>query len=156
SVVAGSRVVIVRSLGGLDYWRYGFERLADVCRENAIELVALPGDDRPDARLAALATVTPEDLALFDAYFRHGGPSNAANALRLAAALARSEPCDAPAPAELGAAILVTSDGTVTDIDAWKRGTRASAFVTFYRANLLASDMAPVLAMMRQLEAEGL
>src|SRR5262245_50917699 len=29
NVVARSRLVIVRSLGGLDYWRYGFERLAE-------------------------------------------------------------------------------------------------------------------------------
>ena len=31
SVIAKSRFVIVRSLGGLDYWRYGFERLAAAC-----------------------------------------------------------------------------------------------------------------------------
>src|SRR5688572_26582876 len=58
AVIAKSRLVIVRSLGGLDYWRYGFERVAEACRRHGVLLVALPGDDRPDARLAALSTVS--------------------------------------------------------------------------------------------------
>ncbi len=45
------RAVIVRALGGLDYWRYGFERIADMARAKGIVFIALPGDDRPDARL---------------------------------------------------------------------------------------------------------
>ena len=31
-VVAASRAVVVRCLGGLDYWRYGLEHLAAMCR----------------------------------------------------------------------------------------------------------------------------
>src|SRR4029453_10458704 len=48
SVVAQARLVIVRCLGGLDYWRYGLEHIADVARERGILFAALPGDDRPD------------------------------------------------------------------------------------------------------------
>jgi cobaltochelatase CobN len=158
-VVAKSRVVIVRSLGGLDYWRYGFERLADVCRRYGVQLVALPGDDRPDARLAALSTVPSERLALFDAYFRHGGPDNVASALQLAAALVRGETVEPASPVALGAAILVSSDGRVASAEEWARRAkeaRGGALVIFYRANLLASDIAPVQAMMQQLKAEGL
>ena len=51
-VVSKSRLVIVRSLGGLDYWRYGFEQVAEACRRSGAKLVALPGDDRPDPRLS--------------------------------------------------------------------------------------------------------
>ena len=43
-----AKFVLVRCLGGLDYWRYGLERLRDVCREAASKLAVLPGDDRPD------------------------------------------------------------------------------------------------------------
>ena len=32
-IVANARAVIVRGLGGLDYWRYGFERIGDIARE---------------------------------------------------------------------------------------------------------------------------
>jgi hypothetical protein len=36
SVVARARLVIVRCLGGLDYWRYGLEHIADTARERSI------------------------------------------------------------------------------------------------------------------------
>ena len=90
-VVSKSRLVIVRSLGGLDYWRYGFEQVAEACHRPGAKLVALPGDDRPDPRLSGLSTVSPEHASLFDAYFREGGAGNIGNALRLAAALVRGE-----------------------------------------------------------------
>ena len=60
---------IVRCLGGLDYWRYGFERLVSAAREKGILLVALPGDDRPDPRLTALSTLEPEAVTLLDRVF---------------------------------------------------------------------------------------
>ncbi len=52
-VVAHARIVIVRCLGGLDYWRYGLEHIADIARDNGVLFAALPGDDRTDPRLAA-------------------------------------------------------------------------------------------------------
>src|SRR4051812_3785350 len=48
SVVARAKIVIVRCLGGLDYWRYGLERIADSARDHGILFAALPGDDRPN------------------------------------------------------------------------------------------------------------
>ncbi len=42
-VIAGARIVIVRGLGGLDYWRYGFEQIAEVAHRKQIHFVALPG-----------------------------------------------------------------------------------------------------------------
>ena len=82
AVASKAKVVIVRCLGGLDYWRYGLERIADVARENGIRFAALPGDDRPDPRLAAASTLPRDKLALLDAFFREGGAGNLGNALR--------------------------------------------------------------------------
>src|SRR5690606_24012862 len=42
-VIAGARLVIVRGLGGLDYWRYGFEQIAAAARRHGIHFIALPG-----------------------------------------------------------------------------------------------------------------
>ena len=38
-----SKVVLVRLLGGLDWWRYGAERLAELARARGIALIVLPG-----------------------------------------------------------------------------------------------------------------
>ncbi len=70
---AGAKFVLVRCLGGLDYWRYGLERLRDVCGEAGVKLAVLPGDDRPDERLAAFSTVPPALVEELDACFRAGG-----------------------------------------------------------------------------------
>src|SRR5438132_7511043 len=47
-----AKVIVVRLLGGLDFWRYGAERLAALARANAIKLAVLPGEHRDDPRLA--------------------------------------------------------------------------------------------------------
>ena len=81
---ANARFVLVRCLGGLDYWRYGIEHLGKACRAHGITLAVLPGDDRPDPRLSPLRPCSGS-LRELDAYFRAGG---VANMRRLLAAFA--------------------------------------------------------------------
>ncbi|AMJ62627.1 cobaltochelatase subunit CobN [Bosea sp. PAMC 26642] len=70
------RFVLVRCLGGLDYWRYGIERLAAACRAHSVALAVLPGDDRADARLAEYGTVPAACAEALLAYFQAGGVEN--------------------------------------------------------------------------------
>src|SRR5579872_6787754 len=74
--VAASRCVIVRVLGGLDYWRYGAEEFAAICRRHAIPLALLPGEDRDNPRLAELSTMPAAMRARFAAFLHEGGPAN--------------------------------------------------------------------------------
>jgi len=145
SVVAHAKMVIVRCLGGLDYWRYGLERIADTVRELGVLFAALPGDDRSDARLAAMSTVPAAALDLLDRFFREGGPDNLANALRYSGTL-------------LGRAISwqpPVAVGPLTVLGEVRDG-RPVALVVFYRANLLAADYEPVTTLMSALDREGL
>jgi len=139
-VIANARAVIVRCLGGLDYWRYGLERIADLARDNNVLFAALPGDDRADPRLASMSTASRTQLAELDCYFRDGGPDNLNNALRFLAGL----PCRPPEPVG-PIAVLGRTDGR-----------RPVGLVVFYRANLVAGDMAPIEALMAALERHGL
>jgi len=145
NVVARARLVIVRCLGGLDYWRYGLERIADAARDRGILFAALPGDDRADARLAALSTVPAAALRRLDGFFREGGPDNLNNALRHAGTLIGRAQSWQP-PVAVGP---ITVLGKV-------REARPVALIVFYRANLLAADYEPVTALMGALEREGL
>src|SRR5471032_1177514 len=140
TVVAKSKVVIVRCLGGLDYWRYGLERIADAARDNGILFAALPGDDRPDPRLASASTISREKLDLLDRFFREGGADNLGNALRLVGGLPWQPPV-AVGP--------FTVLGNQNDL-------RPTALIVFYRANLTAADIAPIEALMTALDREGL
>ena len=84
----GTRFVLVRCLGGLDYWRYGIERLAEACRALAIPLAVLPGDDRADERLAGYGTVPAALRERLLAFFHAGG--GAENMRRMLASIADS------------------------------------------------------------------
>ena len=59
SVIRHARLVVVRLLGGIGYWPYGVEQIAEACRRHGIALALLPGDDQPDPELARLSTVPP-------------------------------------------------------------------------------------------------
>ncbi len=91
SVIAKSRLVIVRSLGGLDYWRYGFEQVAAACaRSGALLIVALPGDDRPGcAAHKSFDRARRQRSRCSTAIFARVAPAISGNALRLAAQPAR-------------------------------------------------------------------
>ena len=143
--IARSRCVIVRLLGGLDYWRYGAEELAALCRAKKIPLALLPGDGGRDASLLALSTVPPAIHARLDACFRHGGPANLSRALSLASHLAGLAP-DTAAPAE-----PMPPHG----VHALDLIGEPLAAIVFYRSHLAAGDIAPVAALAQALRERG-
>src|SRR5690349_678162 len=75
-VGAHAKIIVVRLLGGLDWWAYGIERLSVLARERGIKLAVLPGEDRDDARLAAASTLPPAELETLLGFFREGGREN--------------------------------------------------------------------------------
>ena len=148
-VITGARCVVIRLLGGLDYWRYGTEEIAHGARANDIPLALLPGDGRDDARLAELSTVDGATLARLDAFFATGGPENVRRALDLMAHLAGL------APDHGLAAELLPMHG-VHRLDVPETPGSPLAVIVFYRAYLLAADLAPIEALARALDREGL
>src|SRR5438105_12027637 len=68
-----AKVIVVRLLGGLDWWRYGVERVSTMARAHGIALALLPGEDRDDARLAEASTLPREELDALLRFFREGG-----------------------------------------------------------------------------------
>ena len=75
-IIAKARFVIVRLLGGADYWRYGLDQITTICRRKSIALAVVPGDGRPDDRLKDASTVSAEALSRIDAWLSEGGPDN--------------------------------------------------------------------------------
>ena len=95
-VAAHAKVILVRILGGYDWWRYGCDRLAALARQKGIRLAMLPGECREqDERLVECSTLSRPELDEVLALFREGGPANMDALARRLAGLARCE--DAPA-----------------------------------------------------------
>jgi cobaltochelatase CobN len=156
-VVANARLVIVRCLGGFDYWRYGLESIAAVARQHGILFAALPGDDRPDLRLAEISTVTPETLSRLDHFFREGGVENVRHALRYAAGLLGKDIAWSGA-ARIGPAVGFSPDGRTIPLEELlsTTDTHPVALVLFYRSSLLAADTAAIAALMAELDVQNL
>ncbi|MDE0204309.1 MAG: cobaltochelatase subunit CobN, partial [Rhodospirillaceae bacterium] len=157
-VIAGARLVIVRLLGGESYWPYGVERLTAVCTEHGIPIAWLPGDDKPDAGLAARGTLAPDAAEMLWRYCTQGGIDNAADALRYAATLIGHDTAYRPPRPVPRAGLYWPGDG-VLDLEAlarhWRAGT-PRACVVFYRALLQAGSLAPVDALVAALSDAGL
>src|SRR5271170_4814297 len=90
-VGARAKVILVRLLGGLDWWKYGVERLSALARERGIVLAMLPGEDRDDDRLAAASTLPAQQLDELLRFFREGGRDNLRGLLRRLARHAGSD-----------------------------------------------------------------
>ena len=99
-VASHAKVIVLRLLGGVDWWRYGVEQLQALARARGIELALLPGEDRDDPRLAEASTLPAAELATLLAYFREGGEANLRALLRRLAGYAGAR-IDAPAPQSL-------------------------------------------------------
>jgi len=147
SVAARAKVILVRILGGYEWWRYGCDQLAAVTRERGIALALLPGECRDeDERLIEASTLPRDELAELLACFREGGPQNMAVLSRRLAALARGEACT-------DAAVAAPKAGFYGDN--FKRRAGKNVPVLFYRSMLLANDVAPIDALVAALEATG-
>ena len=149
AVAARARFVLVRLLGGLDYWRYGVEELAAVARRHGVALAVVPGCDREDLRLDAASTLPAEDLRRLWAWFREGGPDNVAQVLRFAGSqMGRTLPWSEPRP--------LPAAGLHPPLCRPLTAAAPHALVVFYRSALLAADTAPVSALADALRARGL
>src|SRR5262245_40586060 len=157
-VAVHAKVILVRLLGGFDWWRYGVERLSALARERGIALAVLPGEDRDDPRLAEASTVTPQELDTLLRFFREGGCENLRALLRRLASHA-------------GAAVDATEPRSIPRLAGYRPSTgavdvetlaaqlpigRPVIAIIFYRALLLAADTSAIDALCQALTARGL
>ena len=148
TVIGRSRAVLVRLLGGFDYWRYGIDECAAAARRHGVAFAVVPGDDRPDARLAEASTLPPDELDVLWRCFQHGGADNVRQALALMAAKA-GHPVRWHEPRPLPAAGLFAEGCRPAPAGA------PHALVLLYRSVVMAADTAPVSALADALGARG-
>ncbi len=144
----GTKAILLRLLGGLDYWRYGAEELAYACRKHNVALAVLPGDGRADPRLPPLSTVDSAGLEALERLLSAGGAANAGlvmSALTAPANGAGSLPIPAPVASRPEFGIYRRA----------KRHGGGSAAVVFYRSFLQAGDVEPVDALFEALLGEN-
>lgn len=150
TVVAQARFVLVRLLGGLDYWRYGAQELAAVARRQKFDLALIPGDGRADPRLDELSTLPADMLRAIAGAFDNGGVGNLVHLFAWIARRGDGATEPPPAPQGVPAFGLFAAACRAGAIEA------PLAIIVFYRTYLLAGDVAPILAVADALAARGL
>jgi cobaltochelatase CobN len=157
-VAAHAKVIVVRLLGGLDFWRYGIDRLAALARERGIALAVLPGEDRDDPRLAEAATLPPDELHALLRFFREGGRENLTVLLRrLARHAGQTVELAEPRPVPRMAGYLPENGAIdLARLIASLPSGRPVIPIIFYRSLLLAADTGPIDALCDALRMRGL
>ena len=157
-VIRHARLVVVRLLGGVGYWRYGVEQLVAACGSRDIPLALLPGDDQPDAELDRLSTLPREAAHRLWQYCVQGGLDNAVNLLGFAAGLIGHErPWREPAPlVRAGIYWPGKAAPSLDDLRAQWRDGAPVAPIVFYRALVQAANTAPIDSLIAALAERGL
>ncbi len=157
AVIAKARLVVVRLLGGRGYWSYGADQVTAICRDAAIPLALLPGDDQPDADLAADCTLDGGAAHRLWQYCVHGGPDNARNFLKFAATtLGHDTKWHEPVPLmRAGCYWPETPGAELADIRRHWTQNQPVATILFYRALIQGANLCAVDAMIAALAERG-
>jgi cobaltochelatase CobN len=154
SVVRHAKLVVVRLLGGRGYWPYGVEQIAAACRQAQIPVAFLPGDDQPDADLAAWSSLPAEAAHRLWQFLAHGGRGNALEMLRYASDLiGLAQPWREPTPLP-PAGLYPPGTAFETLRTRWSEQAPTAVLVV-YRALVQAGHTAPLDALIDALTQRG-
>ncbi|MEM8541846.1 MAG: cobaltochelatase subunit CobN, partial [Pseudomonadota bacterium] len=130
----------------------------EAAQKNGVQLVVLPGDDKPDPGLARFLTVDPGFADACWEYFREGGQENMENLLRLVDSHLNNCP-EPPAAVPLMKAGVWSPNHGICNLDTLKKDWIAEApvvAVCFYRALVQSGGLSPIEAMVDALSARGI
>ncbi|ELF6206646.1 cobaltochelatase subunit CobN [Pseudomonas putida] len=157
-VLRHAKVILVSLHGGVGYWRYGVEQLVELAARG-VQLILVPGDDRPDPELTRLGTVAGDQAERLWHYLRQGGKANAINLFNCLANqwLGRDYAWDEPQPLPR-TAVYHPAKGSVA-LEDWYPHWHPDypvAPLLFYRSHLQAANTAFIDVFCQRLQAAGL
>ena len=157
-VLRHAKVILICLHGGIAYWRYGVERLIELA-ERGVQVILVPGDDRPDPELSDLSTANAEDRDRLWQFLRQGGMGNALDFFRCMASrwLDRDYAWDEPQTLPRTAIYHPTKNtAALSDWQAEWLPEHPVAAVLFYRSHLQAANTAFIDVFCQRLQAAGL
>ncbi len=154
-------VIVVRVLGGKQYFEAGLEVLPELAQERNVPLVVLPGTREMDPELTSLGTVTPAETGTVFEYFSHGGVPNFEHAFRYLAErfLVADYSYEEPQPLPWNGLYHPELDDATQDLGAFRdrfhSPDRPTMAILFYRANWISGNLDAVDALVERADAAG-
>ncbi|ROL70594.1 cobaltochelatase subunit CobN [Pseudomonas vranovensis] len=157
-VLRHAKVILVSLHGGVGYWRYGVEQLLELAA-GGVQLILVPGDDRPDPELSSLSTVPAEQAERLWHFLRQGGKANALNLFNCLANqfLQRDYPWSAPQ--QLPRTAVYHPRKAAAVLEDWFGEWQVEQPVVpilFYRSHLQAANTAFIDTFCERLQLAGL
>ena len=158
SCASKAKLVVARVLGGVGYWKYGFEQYAARLSDAGVTFAALPGDDKPDLELRQFSTISDKDYDALWAYLVEGGPKNSVNFLHYCNFII--DQANKPQAAEplLRAGVYWPGAG-ISDIisaqEKWVKGAPVVPLI-FYRALVQGAGLNPINRMVKAMLRSGI
>ncbi|MCX7558112.1 cobaltochelatase subunit CobN [Sulfitobacter sp. F26204] len=150
--LTGAKGILIRLIGGENYWPYGIMQVQDFARRNNIALAILPADGREDPALDQHSTLPVSTLRRLSHLCDTGGAVAAQAALAQLALAAGFYAGPVSGIKTVPACGCYDPDlGIVPGVDTGEN----PIFVTFYRSYLTAADTAPVDALICALRKRG-
>lgn len=151
-----SRLIVVRVIGGENYWSYGLRCFQAIATQKNIKLVVLSGEDRPDEELFRFCTIAKEDCDALWNYLVQGGSDNISNFLKYCRWLLKGGDKPSAALPLLKAGLWSPEIEKPGLEDIVKNIDQPIAAICFYRALVQSGQTAPVERLIRNLERRGI
>ncbi len=144
-VLQQAQVIVIRLLGGRSYWSYGLEVLQDLVETTNIQLILLPGDDRPDPDLMSHSTFPLTVVNQVWHYLIEGGVENMTQALLFLGQVCLGKNYQSHPPITVPKVGIYPGKTNLTEIE-WPR-----VGLLFYRAHYLCGNTTPIDAICQAL-----
>ena len=156
--LTGAKGILIRLIGGENYWPYGIMQVQDFARRHDIALAVLPADGREDPALDAHSTLPVSTLRRLSHLCDTGGAVAAQAALAQLALAAGFYAGPVTGTKTVPTAGYYDPDQGIVSRCPFNHAAPADApliAVTFYRSYLTAADTAPIDALLREIASRG-
>ncbi len=150
--------ILIRLIGGKNYWNYGLMQLQDIARKKDIALAVIPGDGREDPQLDELSTVPTSTLRRLKTLCDYGGEVAAQAALAQLSVAAGLYFKPVIGKKEIPSCGFFCADlGVISEekVQSLINSEKATFILSFYRSYLTASDLDPIMLLIKSVRAKG-
>ncbi len=157
-VLRHAKVILISLHGGIGYWRYGVEQLVTLA-ERGVQLILVPGDDRPDPELSGLSTVSADEGERLWHFLRQGGMGNALSLFNCLASRFLGRDYAWAEPQALPRTAIYHPAQHSATLDHWRAAWQPGQAVVpliFYRSHLQAANTGFVDVFCQRIQAAGL
>lgn len=154
-------VIVVRVLGGKQYFDEGLDLLSDLAQTQNIPLIVVPGTRELDPELTSISTASPKEIGTIFEYFSHGGVQNYEHLFRYLADryLVGEYSYEPPEPLPWHGLYHPDLDAVEQDLDRFANQIfptdRPIMAILFYRAHWISGNLDSIDALIEEVESAG-